>query len=133
MFIYPLFSFSANSMSVEDTQKYCRGYASQGFEMQNTGDLLCANTIKTIMDMGYLNCIDFQKHIKRRGEAGATVEELSSLYALVLGFANDKISLQDGVISFLKWADGNPNLGKTNIAEHAYAYLSQPFPCKIKD
>ena len=133
MFIYLFYSFSANSMSVEDTQKYCKGYASQGFEMKNTGDLLCANTIKTIMDMGYLNCGDLQKHIKKRGKEGATVEELSGLYAIVSGYANDKISIQDGVVSFLKWADKNPNLGKTNIVEHAYAYLSQPFPCKIID
>lgn len=133
LFIYLFFSFNAHSMSVEDTQKYCKGYASQGFEMKNTGDLLCANTIKTIVDMGYLNCGGLQTIIKKRGKEGATVEELSMLYAIVSGYANDKISIQDGVISFLKWADKNPNLGKTNIVEHAYAYLSQPFPCKIID
>ena len=128
--IYISFSFNAHAMTVEDTQKYCNSYASSGFQMQSVDDLLCANTIKTIMDMGYLNCIGLRKIIKEKGEEGWGLDELGTLYAILITYANGKISIEDGVSSFLNWASKNPSLGKTNVVEHAYLYLSQPFPCR---
>lgn len=128
--VFILFSFNAHSMNVEDAKKYCTSYASNGYQMQSIDDLLCANTLKTLMDMQHLNCMGLRQIIKKRGDEGAELEELTNLYAIMLSYANDKISIEDGVRSFLDWGNKNPGLGKTNVVEHAYLYLSEPFPCK---
>ena len=83
-----------------------------------------------MMDMGHLNCVDLRWVAKKRGDEGSDVNELSNLYAMMSSFGNEKISIEDGVSSFLNWASKNPRLGKTNAINHAYLYLADPFPCK---
>lgn len=125
-------SFGASATSVENLYKQCKPFQSNGFsyeglsEKQKWDAVLCQKILNNIALRGTSNCYLLNAERKDGNINDRQFQKLTML-------ANSPAYGNSLVISFLKYAEANPNVWKTRIPVVSYWFLSKDFPCQLKE
>ena len=133
------FEVKAKDFSVEQMYEYCSIWKNNGFNIGNLDELnqfkatVCMAYIGGISDKGWSNCVSlnisidtYQKQYNTN-EVGKRYNKVIKLFV-----ANIRISAKQAVLSFINYAEKNPNQFKYSAVSESYNYLGKIFPCKLK-
>ena len=126
-------SFGANAISVENLYKQCKPFQNNGFayeglsEKQKWDAVLCQNILNNIALRGTSNCYILNSERKDGNISDRQFKRLASI------LANSPAHGNSLVVSFLQYAEANPNNWKTRVPVVSYWFLSENFPCKHKE
>jgi len=135
-----LFSFGANAAKVGTLYNYCSKLKSNNFEFNslNKADAvfagICVGNISAIINAGVNSCNIYRfiyDQYKKENRLSDEVENVISTGVKML--ANSDMTNKQGILSFLNWAEKNPNKFDEFTFQNAYVFLGEPFPCKYKE
>ena len=124
------FSFVASATSVETLYKQCKPFQNNGFAYEGLSEkkkwdaVLCQNILNNIALRGTSNCYLLNEERKDGNINDRQFKKLTMM-------ANSPAYGNSLIVSFLKYAEANPNNWKTRVPVISYWFLSKDFPCKL--
>ena len=127
-------SFGANSMTVGKTYNICLPYKSNGFDLNKMSKehLIMASTciglFRGVTSLGHKNCSVFgallnQDLLINKRTLKLFKEQLSNRYVS---------DIKAVIISFINFAEKNPQYWEEDFLEYADLFISSKFPCDLK-
>ena len=126
-------SFGASALSVEELYKFCKPFQSNGFSLDNLSQnkvdkaFGCMAYIRGLAERGYVSCIYLRGFNKKELFEKTELEVIASLTA------NDKGKVNPLITSFINFAENNPKKWKFAPYNYAYKFITNVYPCKIKE
>lgn len=137
--IFINFSATAAEPPISKMYEFCNIYKNNNFkilgldEVKQLKAVICYQQLEAFKNVGSHNCymlnamiLDYRKQIKTTNSFEIYNKNIA------LFFANGDISVKQAVLSFINFAEKNPNLFEKNPSEYKFQYLGKVFPCKIK-
>ena len=119
-----------NVGKIGDLYKKCKVVQNSGFNLENAGNKLnmisyvaCTITIHSYVMKGYSVCINLKK-LKNSG-LGPDIDWNYTINFL----GNGSMNTSQGVMSFINFAENNPNTWDNAITDYTHMFLGKDFPC----
>ena len=128
---FVLFSFGANSITIEQLYKNCKPYQNNGFSFENLSQsqaskaVSCFSYLGGMRDRGVANCVILKEVDKKNYIEKIRIKPLSSL------IANADVNSNALITSFINFAENNTEKWKQGVWGNVIEFLSDKFPCKI--
>lgn len=126
-------SFGANASSnIETLYKYCKIYQNNGFKFKSTDQLvelksvICQSEIRMMVHLGDKNCAILQEIYKN-----STDKIKLEVFAKMAANGREQ-SISQVIMTFINFAEKNPQLWKDKVILHSKLFLGNKFPCKLK-
>lgn len=139
LLVFSLYSSIAysNSYNVENTYKNCKVWQNSNFDKtklnasERIAVIKCLTQIKTYLDIGRQNCVYFKSVYKDLVNEDKLVKDKLKILALL---TSNKIetTVMQGVISFIKFAENNPNKFNEELQHVRVQWLNKQFYCNIE-
>ena len=115
---------------IGDLYKKCKVVQNSAFNLKDAGDefkmasyVACTITIHSYITKGYSVCLN----LKTLKDSGLGADVNWKYTANFLG--NGVMNVAQGVISFIKFAENNPNTWNSSVADYTHMFLGKDFPC----
>lgn len=117
------FSASAAGVSVKYMYEKCQPLSQKGFKVESVDDLICHNTIRTLISASYSACMWF-KNAKRNGDQ----TDMATVWLI----ASEATDTEAGIQAFLNWAKSSPEYWENILSDFTGTWLSKSWPCRIE-
>lgn len=126
-----LFSFGVNAgiVTVEYMYKLCKPFQNNGFSMENmtssqkVNSVICVTFFRTIIDDGLMDCFTMKTLYREK------LMSMNDLNALSLTAANNPAQPNSVIVSFINWAEKNPDKFGRLAISYKSIYLHRVFKC----
>lgn len=130
--IFMSFGANAKFMTTGEVYKECKKFQNNGFNIKNKNNAMdiatgfsCLLRFKTMVEEGDILCLNLKLIYKREGEIP---------YLRILARrANSLITdINQSIMSFINFAEQNPNKWDRWYQQDRYEYFGKNFPCNYK-
>ena len=130
--IFISFGASAKLMTTGELYKNCKKYQNDGFQIKNKNDameianaFMCLTRFKTMTEEGDILCMNLKMFYQREGET----PYIKVLARRANSFITD---INQSIMSFINFAEQNPNKWDRWYQQDRSEYFAKSFPCNYK-